>query len=636
MGRFWKIAAWTVGTVMVLVVGGIATIYWFVTSDGFRDHLEGRASDYTGRKTRIERISIDWGATSRVHLSGVEIANADWAEGDHMFRAEEVDFDIRLWPLLAGDIVLPRLVLRRPAVAIEKGVEDQLNWSFREAPVVRGAADAVTPDERSETPLIGRLEITDGRLAYRDSKRKLDLDGTVSTATGEAGEQPQVKLALEGKLEDQPLVLRFVGGSALMLRDTSQPYPVDLDVGYGGTNLRVKGTLLDPFQWSGANVELTMSGPNLADIYPLLGIPGPPTPPYRIAGKLDREGKTWRFHDSRWRVGDSDLSGEVLIDEGRKPTHLAARLVSSNLAFKDLAPLVGAPPGRGTVSAKQAQTQAQLEATGDLFPDVPLKVERLRAMNMDVTLDARRVVAPDYLPVGAISFRVVVDNGVATAKPLTLVLIDGGRIAGELAIDARADTPRVRANLGLADVELKSFFRNSQFFDATQGKAQGRVQLSGYGRSLAQVMSVADGHVVAALGGGSVSSLMVSLAGLQLFDALILYVTGDKRIPILCAVGRMNFQKGMVTFDRTFLDTQKSILEVRGRVGLGNQAVDAEVKAYPKSFDLLDLHGPVYVRGKLREPQVTLGRTIPIPTPVIGRATDLPCEQLTAQLLSGR
>ena len=53
------------------------------------------------------------------------------------------------------------------------------------------------------------------------------------------------------------------------------------------------------------------------------------------------------------------------------------------------------------------------------------------------------------------------------------------------------------------------------------------------GRSLAQVMGGADGRVVVAMTGGSVSSLMVALAGLQLFDALILYVTGDNRIPDL-------------------------------------------------------------------------------------------------------
>ena len=223
-------------------------------------------------------------------------------------------------------------------------------------------------------------------------------------------------------------------------------------------------------------------------------------------------------------------------------------------------------------------------------------------MNMDVTLDARKVVAPDYLPVQALAFRVLINNGVATVKPLTLALVGGGTIAGEMGIDARTDTPKVHANLTGTSIELKTFFRNSKYFDTTQGEVQGHVNLVGHGRSLAQVMGGADGHVEVAMAGGSVSSLMVSLAGLQLFDALILYVTGDHRIPILCAVGRMNFQHGTVTFDRTLLDTQKSILHVNGQVALQSQVVNVEVKAEPKSFDLLDLHGPVAVEGKIRTP----------------------------------
>jgi uncharacterized protein involved in outer membrane biogenesis len=617
-----------------------------VTSDDFRGRFEGHASTLSGRKTTIAEIAIDWGWTPHVHLSGVQLANAEWAKEPHMLKAERIEFEIRPWPLLKGDLVLPSLVLRKPEIVIEKGDRDRLNWELGEAPPAATAAkEAIEPDNRFETPLIGRLEVTDGKLSYRDPKRKLELDGTVSTATGKAGEQPHAELELKGKLEGQALSVRFVGGSVAMLRDTEQPYPLDLDVAFGATRLKAKGTVLDPFRWTGAEVQLTMSGPDLADIYPLLGIPGPPTPPYTVSGSLTREAAVWKFTRSKWRVGDSDLTGEVTVDTRRRPEHLSARLVSQKLVFADLAPLIGAPPdkpGGGTVSAQQRQTQRQLEATGDLFPNVPLEVERLRAMNMDVTLDAKRVIAPSYLPVQALAFRVVVQDGVATAKPLTLILLgDGqgagaGRIEGELAVDARTDTPKVRTNLTMHDIELRNFFRGSPYFDATYGKVQGRVVLAGTGRSLAQVMGSADGHVAAALAGGSVSSLMVSLAGLQIFDALILYVTGDHRIPIKCAAGRLNFRRGTVTFDRTLLDTQKSVLHVQGQASLASQAVKAEIDADAKQFDLLDLHGSVVVQGKLRRPQISLGRVFPIPTPVIGTAKDVPCAQITRQLLSGQ
>lgn len=635
--RSLRLLAWSAGILLAVFTIAVAGLYFFLTSADFRSLVEGRASAYAGRATKIADIAIDWGSTTHVRLTGVEVANTDWGKAPHMLKVEQVEFDIRLWPLLKGDIVLPTLALRRPEVAVEKSDDDRLNWSLGESPVTTGAAKAVAPKERVQTPLIGHLAITEGQFAYRDAKRKLDLDGTVTTAIGAAGEQPQVELQLKGKLENQPLAVRFTGGSALLLRDTARPYPVDLDVTYGGTKLALKGTLQDPFQWTGANVELTLSGPDLADIYPLLGIPGPPTPPYRLSGRLDRSPGLWKFVDSKWHVGDSDLTGEVTLDERQKPTFLTAKLVSPKLVFADLAPLVGAPPGkRGNVSAEQKRTEQQLEARGELFPNVPLHVERMRAMNMDVTLDAKRVIAPDYLPVQALSFRVLVDNGRATVRPLSLALVGGGSIAGEMAIDAQSDEPKVRAALKGTNIELGMFFRNSRYFDTTKGKVQGQVSLTGRGRSLAQVMGSADGQAAVALSGGSVSSLMVSLAGLQIFDALILYVTGDNRIPILCALGRLNFRNGTVTFDRTLLDTQKSVLHVEGQVALRSQTVKVEVKADPKSFDLLDLHGPVLVEGKIRSPSIRLGRVIPIPTPVIGEAKNVACPALTRQLFSAQ
>jgi AsmA family protein len=636
MKRFAKILGWTLGVLVVLVGVAIGGGYLYLTSTDFRSIVESEASSFSGRKTKIEKVSIDWSTVPHVHLSGVQVANADWAKTDSMLKADEVDFTIRLWPLLKGDIVLPRLTLQKPEVIVEKGgPHDELNWSFGESPGGT-AAEAVKPKNRFQTPLIGRLEVTEGKITYQDPKRKLALDGTISTAMGKAGRQPQAELKLKGKLEGQPLTVAFTGGSAIMLRDTKEPYPIDLEVAFGATKLTAKGQVADPFQWADPDVDLTLSGPNLDQIYPLLGIPGPPTAPYRISGKLERDPGVWKFVQTKWRVGDSDLSGDITVDERKKPEFLTAKLVSNNLAFKDLAPLVGAAPSSGTMNQQQAQTQQQLRARGELFPNIPLHVEKLRAMNMDITLDARKVVAPDYLPVHALSGRVLINNGVAKVTPIKLSLIGSGSITGEMGLDARTDTPKVHANLTGTAIQLKTFFRNSKFFDTTQGGVQGHVNLVGTGRSLAHVMGTATGDVEIALTSGSVSSLMVSAAGLQLFDALILYVTGDHRIPILCAAGRMNFQNGTVTFDRTLLDTQKSILHVNGTVGLQSQAVNVEVKADPKSFDLLDLHGPVSVTGKIRDPQISLHRVFPIPTPTIGTAKTVNCPALTQQLLGSQ
>jgi hypothetical protein len=77
------------------------------------------------------------------------------------------------------------------------------------------------------------------------------------------------------------------------------------------------------------------------------------------------------------------------------------------------------------------------------------------------------------------------------------------------------------------------------------------------------------------------------------------------------------------------------VLDVTGTVALQSQVVNAEVKAHPKSFDLLDLHGPVSVEGKIRSPRVSINRSFPLPTPVIGSAKNADCPALTARLFTG-
>jgi uncharacterized protein involved in outer membrane biogenesis len=549
-----------------------------------------------------------------------------------MFKAQQIEFDIRLWPLLHADIVLPHLLLRNPELYLERNADDRSNWSPEESPVAHAAVKQVVPQQRHATPLIGRLEIMDGHVGYIDHKRKLDLSGTVSTATGHAGEEPEARLSLNGRLEGQKLTLDFVGGSALMLRQTDKPYPVDLEVAYGETKLTLKGTIQDPFQYQGAELQLALSGPDLSEIFPLLGIPGPPTPPYRINGKLHLEPGIYRVTDMAWHAGESDLSGDVAIDQRSQPSRLTARLDSQHLAFADLAPLVGAAPARKVnVSRQQAETEAQLEAKGELFPNVPLHVERLRAMNMDVALDARRVVAPSYLPVQSIAARVRVENGRATVRPFSMGF-GNGKVDGELSIDGSTDLPTTRTNLRFDAIDLAAFFRDSRFFDTTNGKLRGRIVLAGSGRSLAQVMGSADGDFVATMAGGSASGLIVDLAGLQIGDALVLYITGDHRIPIRCALGRLKFDHGVVVFDKTLMDTEKSVLHFDGQAVLKTQEISSKITADTKQFDLLNLHSPVLIEGKIRAPKISLGRKIPIPTPDFGGADDANCQKLTQEL----
>ena len=162
MRRLARIAAWLAGSLLLLLFVAAGVFWAVLDSDWLRAELEGRTSDYTGRKTTIGRIDFDWGSTTSVRLEKVAVANVAWAKTPHMLKVEQVDFDIRLWPLLKGNVVLTKLVLRKPEVEVEVGDKEQLNWSMEETPVVTGAVKAIEPDSRYGAPVIGRLEVTEG------------------------------------------------------------------------------------------------------------------------------------------------------------------------------------------------------------------------------------------------------------------------------------------------------------------------------------------------------------------------------------------------------------------------------------------------------------------------------------------
>ncbi|MCZ3114883.1 hypothetical protein NYZ21_20820, partial [Acinetobacter baumannii] len=88
----------------------------------------------------------------------------------------------------------------------------------------------------------------------------------------------------------------------------------------GATRAHARGILLDPVRLRDFDLRLALSGKNLEDLYPLLGLSMPPTPPYSVDGRLGRDIRgaltTWRYHDFTGRVGDSDLAGDVDVTTG--------------------------------------------------------------------------------------------------------------------------------------------------------------------------------------------------------------------------------------------------------------------------------------------------------------------------------
>jgi hypothetical protein len=629
--RIARIVAIALGVVVVLIITTAAALVFYAASSGFRGQVEEHAGVALGREIKIGDLQIHWSWSPTVRLRNV-ILGAAAKDAPPLLKADSIQFQLRVPPLLRGEIVLPDVRLEQPDLALERDKKGTPNWSFGKNPATVAAAEAVAPEERTEMPVIGQLAIKDGNFTYKDESRDLELRGKISTATGEAEKAKDIHLEAEGKLQGKDLTVRFTGGSILSLRDEDKPYPLDLSAKYGETEVSLKGQVDDPFAMKAGDLDLVLKGPDLSEIFPLLGVPAPPTPPYNLKGHLNRDGDKWSFTKMQGRIGDSDMAGAVAIDYGRKKPLLTADLKSDKLDFDDLAPLVGAPPDTGeTASAEQKKIAQKLKSKEELFPDVPLKVDLLDVMDMEVKLDADKVIAENYLPIEALAGTVTIRGGKAVVDPLDM-RIAGGSLKGAMSLDSRPKPSVATADLKMREVDLKAFFQKTQFFDTTEGKIGADIDIKGQGKSLADVMGTANGKTFLMMSGGSMSGLLIEGAGLDIVEALALYVGDDARVPIRCAAGHIDLTNGNAKFDRLIMDTTDSVLYFRGESNLRKQTLKMDIFADAKDFSLLDIDAPVHLQGKIRSPEISIGKGVPIPLIEPGDAEDIPCDLL----LSGK
>src|SRR6185295_13302961 len=131
--------------------------------------------------------------------------------------------------------------------------------------------------------------------------------------------------------------------SLLALEDRHQPYRLQVKARAGDTNAQYDGTVI-PARLDSVDGALSLQGRDLSQLYPIIPVPFPWTPPYRLNGNLKHGSGVWSFREFSGKVGESDLAGQFDVDRKNERTTVNAELVSQNLNYKDLGGLVGLPP----------------------------------------------------------------------------------------------------------------------------------------------------------------------------------------------------------------------------------------------------------------------------------------------------
>lgn len=589
------------GWIVLGVIVAFFVVLWLIWDwNWFKGPIERRVEAATGREFSIDGnlgVDVFWPPT--ITADGIRLSNVPWSDDAQMLELERVEFRIEVWPLLRGDVVLPFVTLRKPRLVLERNAELAANWQFDGTPPAEDK-------EPMELPTIRALTIDDGELVVRESslRTNLRLDLDSGEPSGEDALAPLL-VSGEGTYRDFPFTLDGKVESPLALQDEDNPYAVSMTAKAGDTTAKASGQLYSPLQFHDFDVNFSLKGSDLADLYPLAGIALPQTPPYALDGRLQRDGLTWYYRSFTGKVGDSDLAGDVIVDTAAERPMFTAKLTSKTLDFDDLAGFLGLPPSSGegeTAAPEQAREGAALAAQDKVLPQAEYRLEKLRAMDADVTLEAAQVIAPP-LPIEALSGHLTLDDGLLRLKPLNLRAA-GGRVESFVSLDGSRDPIVMDSQISLVGLQLPKLFPNAELTEDSTGRIGGRFVLKGTGNSVAQMLASSNGEVGMVMGRGQISNLLLELAGLDLQEALRFLLGKDRIIPVRCAYADFGVEDGVMTARQFAFDTTDTVLYAEGQVDLGEETFELTLRPQPKDKSLVSLRSPLRVGGTFRNPSV--------------------------------
>ncbi|MEP7301048.1 MAG: AsmA family protein [Caldimonas sp.] len=579
----------------------------------------------------------------RITASRIEIGAPAWSTAPHMLLARDAKlalgyFDLwRAWrgePLHVADLEAATL-----DGALERRADGTASWQF-------GKKDRIDEASKPQSlPSFGLLRVGEGHLSYLDEIMPAAIDARFALSDGSG---PAVEAASAPPSGPQGIVVR-AGAAASSASSVAQPValspgesglrlnaigqyrklpvridlrtagvlglfaegkdakaqPLQLLASIGRAELSFQGSTTDPLHFAGLQGRFTLAGPSLAAAGDPLGITLPTTPPFSSRGMLAKDGSLWKATFDEAAIGTSRLNGAFTYDARRKVPLLSGKIGGPRLVLADLGPAVGTPaPG-------QAPQPGSKTANGErVFPDRKFDLPSLRAMDANVLIEIAMFDPGTTLiePLRPVRAHLLLADGV-----LTIADFEGataqGRLAGFLQLDGRGAQALWTADLRAFGIDLSHWLRLRKDAAAppyVTGKMDAMVQVKGGGRSTAEILGSLAGDIRIHLREAALSHLIIEAGGLDVAQALGVFLTGDKPLPILCNVVDLDVVDGVAHPKVFVLNTRDSTIWVDGTVSLKNEALDLRAVVSPKDFSPLTLRTPIHVRGTLGHPTVAL------------------------------
>lgn len=628
MTRTSKILAWSLASLVVLLAVLVLVIVFF-DWNRIKPTLNAKVSEELHRPFAINgNLAVVWQREPEeggwrawlpwphVVAEDLSLGNPEWSKKPQMATLKRVELRISPLALLARRVTIPRIDLTEPDANLQRLADGRANWTFK--------FDPKDPDAEPSSWVvdIGAIGFDKGHVTLDDQTLRTRLDLLIdplgksipfkdivgekaAKKVQDQGATPQdygFAFKVDGQYHGQNLSGSGKVGGLLALQNASQPFPLQAQVKTADTRVELAGTLTDPMNLGALDLRLKLAGTSLAHLYPLTGVTLPDSPPYETDGHLiaklhEPGGALFRYEAFNGRIGDSDIHGDLAYAASQPRPKLSGTLVSDQLLFSDLAPLIGADSN----TEQKARGSASKQPADKVLPVEEFRTERWNAMDADVEFTGKRIVHSAQLPFTDLYTHLVLNDGQLSLEPLRFG-VAGGRLDAQIRLNGQAHPLEGQAKLTARGFKLKQLFPGFEPMKTSFGELNGDADVSGRGNSVAALLGTSNGTLKMLINDGAISRELMELAGLNVGNYVMGKIFGDKEVKINCAAADFDIKTGLATTRLFVFDTENAIIYIDGTANMATEQLDLTISPESKGWRLISLRSPLYVRGKFAKP----------------------------------
>lgn len=589
MGRI-KIVIGAVVVVFVgVVVAGVAMLQ-SMDFNQYKGQIIAEVKKATGRDLRIDgNLDLAVSLSPKVMVDGVALSNAPWSSKPEMVTLKSFAAEMKLLPLVFGDIHIVELILIEPDIYLETQKDGTGNWTFETAQKTEEKTEESTAGGTTKLPAINSVRIEKANFVYVDGVKGETTSITVDLMQAQASDlSDPLNLLLKGSYNGHVIELSGEVGTPEDLMN-SAPIDVDLVLKAADATVKLTGEIKQPLAGKGLNLALSAQSEDIAKLAEIVGTQVGKVGPFSMTATVSDTDKGYKVDGINLKVAESDLAGSIAADISSKPPYINVALTSKYLNIADLTP--ASAQTQETTAKAEDDAKKDTSKPAKIFPSESLPLDGLKAVNADVSFKAETLVANQFT-LHDFSKTVSLKGGVLNVKPG--FTMGGGALNGNITFNGSRAPALLDVNLIGKDLGLGASLKETGVTDLIDGgKTQVGIDLKSSGTSVATLMAGLDGKALINVGDGKINSKFINLAGgdllSQLTNALNPFAKKQEFTPLKCMVVNLNFKDGVSKYDKEVaIQTDKMNVISSGTIDLKNELISIGIKPEPRG-DAADL-----------------------------------------------